>query len=72
MNIIEYKLTVTCRNIDSTDELTHVDDTEKELIYRGNENVIIRERPDKDPLADEKTILIPRHILEKFLEMINE
>ena len=70
MNITEYRLTITCRNIYSTDESTHVDDTEKILIYRGNENVIVSEKPDKDPLSDEKTILIPRHILQKFMETI--
>lgn len=43
------------------------------LIYRGNENIVIQEddyNPD-DGSVNEVKILIPRHTLEKFMEMIN-
>lgn len=39
---------------------------EKTLIYRGNENIIIR----ASSIGENNTILIPRHLLEKFMEMI--
>lgn len=41
------------------------------LIYRGNENIVIRKCiTEKDKEPREEQILIDRHILEKFMEMI--
>lgn len=41
----------------------------KELIYRGNENIIIKSTyVEKE---DGAVIPLSRHILEKFIEMIN-
>jgi hypothetical protein len=51
-----------------------VDDThvKKELVYRGNENIIIRceieDTEDNEPIS----ILFPRSVLENFIKMINE
>ncbi len=50
---------------------TNEENVEKELVYYGNENIIIREIKKIDigePAT--KDILISRHILEKFIEMI--
>lgn len=56
MNITEHKLTI-------TDELRT-----KTLIYRGNENVMITCNCAEN--EDDSVILFPRHILEKFMEII--
>lgn len=73
MRITEYKLTITCSVVGEDG------DREKELIWRGNENVIIREKPNinevesDDDLYDGYTyILIPMHILRKFVELCDE
>lgn len=46
---------------------------EIQLIYRGNENIIIRFSHcilnDDDGY---RSILVPRNVLEKFMELINE
>ena len=71
MNIAEYKLTITCdiAGINDNGEVT-VNESVKVLVWRGRENVMICEKPDKDPLSDEKKILIPFHVLQKFMEML--
>jgi len=57
MNITEYKLTIT-------------DDVRtKTLTYRGNENIILECNIPQN--EDNSAMLFPRHILEKFMEMIN-
>jgi hypothetical protein len=65
MNITEYKLTISYDN-----------DTFKEIVYRGNENIIISTEDWIDDYEivekNRMDIRFPRHILEKFLEMINE
>ncbi len=44
-------------------------DREIELTYRGNENIIIEESPGT---SISRKILVPRNVLEKFIEMIGE
>jgi len=65
MNITEYRLTLTC-DIDGNE-------IEKELIYRGNENITIKEKLinycDNEKYL-ERRVSIPRNILEAFIEMI--
>jgi len=70
MEITDYELTLTCR----IDEI----EFKKQLIYRGNENIIIRSWTPVKPIEWEQKdglyshdILIPRNILEKFLEIID-
>lgn len=59
VDIEEYKLTV---------ESSSLNDMNKSLIltYRGNENIMIESKNDKDS----QFILVPRDILTKFLDMI--
>ena len=59
MNISEYKLTITYNGAEH--------ESKKELIYRGNENIILREYIDNEVELD---IFIPRIMLEQFLELI--
>jgi hypothetical protein len=64
MNPIEYRLT-----------LAYDSDIEKELIYRGNENITITIKSPKAKIMENEDISrfhinISRHILQKFLEII--
>lgn len=47
------------------------DDIEISLTYHGNENVFIKAISTETIENENVTISIPRHILEKFLELIN-
>lgn len=59
MNIQTYKLTIS-------------DDTRtKSLFYGGNEHIVITSNLPEDS-DEETTILIPRHVLECFLRLIND
>lgn len=69
MEITEYRLTLTCK--------IGNEDITKEIIYRGNENVLLRCGSanlciDKDEKIDFYSLNIPRHILECFMRMIND
>jgi len=68
MNITEYKLTITSKDAFEDTERVH------ELIYRGNENIIIKVEPIPDLSISDQSIqtLLPRHILETFVRLINE
>lgn len=78
MNITEYKLTITGNVSEINDNGVAVTEYKKELIYRGNENIIISESHDftEEELIEgydgHEEILFPRHILQKFMEMIDE
>ena len=58
MDIKEYNLKITYDN-----------DTVKELIYRGNENIIIKSEI-VNIYDGTSSVLVRRHVMEKFLEMI--
>lgn len=60
MNITEWKLTITC------------EDNEKSLIYRGNEHIVIKNKLLNANDDNGVVILFPRHVLRKFMEMIDE
>lgn len=59
MNITDHVLIL---SVDSDTEFTN----EIKLIYRGNENIRIESKNDKDDIY----ILVPRFELQKFMEMI--
>jgi hypothetical protein len=56
MNITEYTLTISDG------------EREKSLTYRGNENIVIRSSMIEN--EDNTAMLFPRHVLEKFMELI--
>lgn len=56
MDIKEYRIELECN-----------DDVKLTLTYRGNENIIIARREGELEYA---SVLISRHVLSKFLEMI--
>jgi len=65
MNITEYKLILTYEGTVM----------QKELIYRGNENILVIDHTQRPFVHDKDDqhairITISRHILEKFLEII--
>ena len=60
MEIVEYALTITQR--------VGEEDISKTLIYRKNENIIIRYETSDDDEAMQ--LSLPRHVLESFMEMI--
>ncbi len=59
MNVTEHRLTLTVQADDHECELS--------LIYRGNENVLIKFESEQQLGVE---IRVPRNVLEKFLEMI--
>lgn len=65
MNIVEYKLQITTQVAGEDDDHTY------ELVYRGNENIIIRSNYFTLGEKANTSIVIPRHILEKFVEIIS-
>lgn len=65
MDILEYRLIINFKsNYVNVDKETAI-----ELFYGGNENIIIKSSP-YDIEGGIAYTLIPRHILEKFIEMI--
>jgi len=65
MDITEYRLIVTGRNTH-----VHIDkEISVEFYYGGNESIIIKSE-SYDTENGIEAMIIPRHILEKFIEMI--
>jgi hypothetical protein len=60
MEIAEYKLTITTNR-----------GTVKELVYRGNENISVSSSCDNSGEDGRTKFLFPRHVLQKFVELIN-
>ena len=60
MNVESYELTLIVSSTECEQKI--------ELIYRGNENILIKSYVDDQYDINVK---VPRHALEKFLEMIN-